>query len=165
MVVEFVGEVAEVLGDIVSSLVLAEVIVVEVPVESGTAFCLQTTEQGLFHLLEQVEADEDIGVVVELYILVGSHLTVEGSLIGQLLTGQPPVKGVVDVADMAPQTEEPLFEFTVVVIGEVAEEPSYDLLLFCAEVGNVVEFVDVAEVGKHLVSGGHVLVEVVEISK
>ena len=53
----------QVLGDIVTGLVAFHVIVVEVPVEAGFASFLQFGEELLLHLLQQVEADEEIVVV------------------------------------------------------------------------------------------------------
>ena len=134
-------------------------------IEDGLALGVETAEEGLLHLLQQVEAHEGVGVVFELDGGIGGHLAVEGSLVGELLTGEGVVKGVVDVADVTPQAQEALLEFGVMVVGEVAEEAAYHLALFVGEVRDVVELVDVAQVGKHLVGRAHVLVEVVEVGE
>ena len=91
-------------------------------------------EEGLLHLLQQVEANEGIGIVFELDAFVGSHLTIKGTLIGELLTGKAFVEQLVDIADVAPQAQETLFEFRVMILGEVAEESAYHLPLFVGEI-------------------------------
>ena len=49
------------------------------------------------------------------------------------------------------------------ILGEVAEEASEYLALFVSEVGDVIEFVDVSQVLKHLVCRPHVLIQIVEV--
>ena len=115
--------------------------------------------------MEVVEADEGVGVVLELDVGVVDHLTVEGSLVGELTAGKLVVVVAVDVADVAPQAQEPFLEFAVMVVGEVAEEAAYHLALLVGEVGHIVELVDVAEVGEDLIGWPHVLVEVVEVGE
>ena len=66
---------------------------------------------------------------------------------------------------MAPKTQETLFELGVVVFREIAEEALYHLTLLVGEIRDVVEFVDVAQVGKDAVGGGHVLVYIIEIGQ
>ena len=140
-------------------------LLVGVLIEDGLASFLQSMEKGLFDLLEQVETDEGIGVITELDGLVFGYLSVEGSLIAELLTGELFVEGVVYIADVTPETEETLFEFTVVIVGEVAEEAADDLPLFVCKIGEIIEFMDVAQIGKHLVGRAHVLVKVVEVGE
>ena len=125
--------------------------------------CLSVLKEPLLHLLQQIEAHEDIVVVVELEVGALGHLAIEGPFVGQLLRVQPLVEAVIDVAHVRPQAQESLLELRVVVFAEVAEEAAYDLLLLLAEVAHVVHLADVAQVGKHLVGIGHVLVEVVEV--
>ena len=80
--VERVGEVRQVLTDVlpglivahvavprlviahivVPGLVIVHVVVVEVPVEGGLALGLEGVEEPLLHLLQQVEADEEVAV-------------------------------------------------------------------------------------------------------
>ena len=115
--------------------------------------------------MEVVEADEGVGVVLELDVGVVDHLTVEGSLVGELTAGKLVVVVAVDVADVAPQAQEPFLEFAVMVVGEVAEEAAYHLALLVGKVGHIVELVDVAEVGEDLIGWPHVLVEVVEVGE
>ena len=103
-------------------------------IEDGLAFLLETAEERLLHLLQQVEAHEGIGIVFELDAFVGSHLTIKGTLIGELLTGKAFVERLIDIADVAPQAQETLFEFRVVILGEVAEESAYHLPLFVGEI-------------------------------
>ena len=107
---------------------------VSVLIEDGLACLVEATEEGLFYLMEVVEADEYVGIVFELNGLVGGHLSVEGALVGELLAGEALVVVAVDVADVAPQAQESFLEFGVVVVGEVAEEASYHLALFVGEV-------------------------------
>ena len=64
---------------------------------------------------------------------------------------------------MTPEGEEALFEFGVVILGEVAEELAERFpLLFC-EVRVVVELMDIADVGKDLLCRDHVFVEIIEV--
>ena len=49
-----------------------------------------------------VEAHEGVGVVTEVDIWILHHLTVECSLITELLTGQSFVEEMIDRADTAP---------------------------------------------------------------
>ena len=56
-------------------------------------------------------------------------------------------------------------ELGVVVVGEIAEESFQDALLLLAQIGHVVELVQVAQIGKHLVGIGHVLVYIVEVGQ
>ena len=134
-------------------------------IKDGFARLFEATEEHLLHLLQQVEADEDIGIVIELQGFVGSHLTIEGTFVAELLGGQLCIVGMIDVTDMTPQAQEPLFEFAVVVVGEVAEEAAYHLALFVGEIRHVVKFVDITEVGKDLIRRSHVLIEVVEVGQ
>jgi hypothetical protein len=72
---------------------------------------------------------------------------------------------VVDVTHATPQTEESLLEFAVVLVREVAEEALQQLSLLGGKIRHVVEFVNVAQVGEHLVGRPHVLVEVVKVGE
>ena len=53
----------------------------------------------------------------------------------------------------------------MVVVGEIAEKLAKYGFLFVRQVRQVVQFVDVPDVGKHLVGIGHVLVYVVEVGQ
>ena len=55
---------------------------VGVLIEKRLALTLKTAEECLLYLLQEVEADEHIGVVLELDALVGSHLAIECALVG-----------------------------------------------------------------------------------
>ena len=165
LAVQFVGEVAEILRDVVARLVLADVIVVEVPVEVGLALLPEPTEEHLLHLLQQIKADEDVVVVFERDAFIGSHLAVESTFVGELLCFETLIESVVDVADVAPELEESLLQFAVMLFGEVAEEATDHLSLFLRQIGYVVEFVDVAEIGEDTFGGGHILVDVVEVGE
>ena len=115
--------------------------------------------------MQEVEAHKDIGVVFEGDRFVLGHLTIEGSFVSQSLGSELLVEGVIDIADTTPQTEEPLFELAVMIVGEVTEETLYEFALLVGEIRHIVEFVDVAEVGEDTVGGTHVLVEVVEVGE
>ena len=166
--VQLVGESSQILADIPAGLMLTHVVVVEVPVEAGLPLALQVAEQLLFHTLHQVEAHEQVAVVGKRDAAgIGqpaAHLAVERTLVGQSLLAQPTVEVVVDVGKAAPQSEETLLQLRLVLVGEVAEEAAQQLPLLVGEVAQVVQLVDVAQVGKHLVGVGHVLVDVVEVA-
>ena len=134
-------------------------------IEDGLARLFQATEEHLLYLLQQIEADEGVGVVLELEGFVFGHLTVEGAFVAEVLGGQLAIVGLVDIADMTPQTEEALFEFAVVIGGKVAEEAANHIALFVSEIRHIVELVDIAQIGKHLIGRGHVLIEVVEVGQ
>ena len=132
-------------------------------IEDSLTFLLQPLKEGLLHLLQMVKAHKGIGVVSEVDVRSFHHLTIEGSLVTELLTGEPFVEQMIDGADTAPQSQEPLFQFAVMILGEVAEEASEYLALFVSEVGDVIEFVDVSQVLEHLVCRPHVLIQIVEV--
>ena len=132
-------------------------------IEYGLSLTFQPAEECLLHLLQEVEAHENVGVVFESDGLLLSHLTVEGSFVSKSLGSELLIEGVIDIANTTPQTEEPLFEFAVMIVGEVTEETLYEFALLVGEIRHIVEFVDVAEVGEDTVGGTHVLVEVVEV--
>ena len=138
---------------------------VDILIEDGLASLFQTTEEYLFHLLQKVEADEDIGVVVESQAFVGGHLTVERSFITKLLLGQSVVEGGVDVADMTPESQEPFLEFRVMVVGKVTEEATDHIPLFVGKITHIIQLVDIPDIGEDLISRSHVLVEVVEVGQ
>ena len=66
---------------------------------------------------------------------------------------------------MAPQTEETLLQFSVVILREIAEKAANHLTLFVGEIRNVVELMDVAQVGKDTVGICQIFVNIVEVSK
>ena len=138
---------------------------ISILIEDGLACLFQATEEHLLYLLQQIEADEGVGVVLEREALVGGHLTVEGAFVAEILRGQLAVEGGVDIADMTPQPQEALFEFAVVIGGEVAKEATNHIALFVREIRHIVEFVDIAQIGKHLIGGRHVFIEVVEVGQ
>ena len=78
------------------------IIMVEVPVKAGLALFHQRTEQLLFHLLQQVEAYEQIMAMGGLFLLFFYDLTIKGTLVSQPLLAQPVVEIVVDISKMAP---------------------------------------------------------------
>ena len=95
--VKLVGEVAQILGDIVPSLLL-HVVMVVVPVEGGLALATKMGEETLLHLLQKVEANKEIAVVFVVEAIVLGHLTVESALVGQPLLEEVCVVLLVDVA-------------------------------------------------------------------
>ena len=72
---------------------------------------------------------------------------------------------MIDVGKVTPQVQEALFQLAVVILGEIAEETVNHLALLVGEIRDVVEFVDVFQIGKHAVGIGHVLVDVVEVGQ
>ena len=97
-------------------------------------------------------------------MVVGDYGTVEGALVGEALLGQALVEVVVDVDEVAPQAQEALLELGLVLLGEMAEEVLQELALLIGEIAQVVELVDVAQVGEDAVGISHILVDVVEIA-
>ena len=94
----------------------------------------------------------------------GDHRAVEGTFVGETLLGKALVEVVVDIDEVAPQTQEALFELRLVLFSEVAEKVLQQLALLIGKVAEVVELMDVAQVGKDTVGIGHILVDVVEIA-
>ena len=94
----------------------------------------------------------------------GDHRAVEGTFVGETLLGKALVEVVIDVDEVAPQTQEALFELRLVLFSEVAEKVLQQLALLIGKVAEVVELMDVAQVGKDTVGIGHILVDVVEIA-
>ena len=134
-------------------------------IKHGLPLTLQSAEECLLHLLQEVEAHKDVGVVFEGDRFVLGHLTIEGSFVSQSLGSELLIEGVIDIANTTPQTEEPLFEFAVMIVGKVTEETLYEFALLVGEIRHVIKFVDVAQVGKDTVCRTHILVEVVEVGE
>ena len=74
--IQFVGEILQVLTDILSCLMFLHVIMVEVPIEAGFPFLHQVAEQLLLHLLKQIEAYKQIVTVWELSLLFFYNLPI-----------------------------------------------------------------------------------------
>ena len=70
---------------------------------------------------------------------------------------------MVDVGKVAPQPQEALLQLAVVLQGKVAEKSSNHGTLLVGQVRDVVQLVDVAQIGEDAVGIGHVLVDVVEV--
>ena len=115
--------------------------------------------------MQEVEAYEDIGVVFEGELFVGRHLTVEGTLIGQLLRCQLCVELVIDITNMTPEAQEPFLELRVMRLGEITEEAFDHLLLLGGEIGAVVELMDITDIRQYLICWRHVLIQVVEVGQ
>ena len=71
-------------------------------IEDRLPFLFHPLEEHLLHLLQMVEAHEGVGVVTEVDIGILHHLTVEGSFVTDLLTGESLVEEMIDGADTAP---------------------------------------------------------------
>ena len=145
-------------------VVRCHVVGVEVPVELGSLCFLESFAETDLHLLHHVEAHEEIGVVFQCNIFLLSHFAIEHALVGQLFVAELLAVLRVDILEAGPQFQEPLFQFTVMVGREIAEEALQQFRLFLREIGQVVEFVDVAQVAEHVVSHRHILIDVVEIA-
>ena len=72
---------------------------------------------------------------------------------------------MIDLAEMTPQLEELPFECCLMIVGEVTEELPENALLFVGEIVDTIQLMQVAQVGKHLISIGHVLVYIIEIGQ
>ena len=70
---------------------------------------------------------------------------------------------MVDVGKVAPQPQEALLQLAVVLQGKVAEKAANHGALLVGQVRDVVQLVDVAQIGEDAVGIGHVLVDVVEV--
>ena len=164
---ELVGEVGQVAGDEAPCLVVGHIAVVVVPIEVGPTLAAKGCEQPLLGGLQQVEPDEEVVVVAAEVDGVGplGHVAAESSLVGEPLLTEAPVEVVVDVAHLRPESQEPLFEYGVMVGREMAEEVSDDVLLLGRQVVGAVVLVEVAQVGKDLVGVGHALVDIVEVGE
>ena len=74
--------------DVVACLVSIDIVMVEIPIEMGLAFLFEPQAELSLCFLHHVEAHEEIGIILELDILVGSHLAIEGAFVSQSLTFQ-----------------------------------------------------------------------------
>ena len=72
---------------------------------------------------------------------------------------------MVDLAEMTPQFEELPFECCLMIVGEVTEELPENALLLVGEIVDTIQLMQVAQVGKHLIGIGHVLVYIIEIGQ
>ena len=75
-VVQFIGEVLQILRDVVSGLAALHIIMVEIPVEMCLSLLLQSLEELLFSLLHHVESHKQVVLFVEMQLFVGGHLSV-----------------------------------------------------------------------------------------
>ena len=137
-VVKLVRIILEISGYVMSgfidgvSLARRHVILVEIPVETCPVLFLQAVEYLAFYGLDHIKSDEQIGVILILYGVVGCHFTVQHALVCNVLLPQSFPVIIVDVADIAPQLHEPLLQYCVLVFGEVAEKLlQYSLLFGC----------------------------------
>ena len=73
-------------------------------IKYGLSLTFQPAKECLLYLLQEVEAHENVGVVFKGNGLILSHLTVKGSFVSKSLSCKLLVKGVIDIADMTPQT-------------------------------------------------------------
>ena len=85
-------------------------------IEDSLASLFQPSEECLFHFLQMIESNKGIGVVTECYVRVFCHLSVEGTLITELLTCQTFVEAVIDRTDPTPELQEALFQFAVMIL-------------------------------------------------
>ena len=90
--VELVAELDDGLADersgLVGVIVVAQIVVVVVPVEVGVALALQPAEQLLLHREQGVETHQEVGTGTEVDVIVADHAAEEGPLVGQLLLPQ-----------------------------------------------------------------------------
>ena len=70
MDIKLIGKCLQVSADVLAGLVACHIVMVEIPIEMGLALLLEHGEELLLHLLDQVEADEEVMVVGERGILL-----------------------------------------------------------------------------------------------
>ena len=72
---------------------------------------------------------------------------------------------MIDLAEMTPQLKELPLECCLMIVGEITEELPENALLFVGEIVYTIQLMQVAQVGKHLISISHVLVYIIEIGQ
>ena len=147
------------------TIAVRHIVGVKVPVEVGLASFLQVGKQLLFHLLKQVETYEYVCVVLEFYVFSCGHISIYGTLIAYALASEAFVVVVIDVAEVAPQTQETLLEFGLLVVTEVGEETFQKVALLLSKIRQIVKFVYVLKIAEYLVGISHILVNIVKVGE
>ena len=170
---EFVGKVFEVFAQEHTRLMVAavsrtDIIVVVVPIEPGLSLVLDQSEEGLFHAVEEVEADE--GVVfhrgVEFRLSVSKafhHAAVECAFVGLALFEQGGVEADVELGKDVPQLAVAFAEDVVVLRVEFGEEALQHRLLFVRQKLLLLNLLQVVEVLEEGFGIHHVLVHILEV--
>ena len=144
---------------------LMHVVFVEIPVEQCLALVLDEFEEPSLHLLQHVEADEDIGLESKFDLLLLHDLPLEHALVGQPLGEEALAEVGVDGVELLPELAEALLEQRVAVVEVLVEEGFERCLLLLAEFGHGVEFMIVFHLAEDLAGGCHVLVDIVEVAE
>ena len=170
---EFVGKGFEVFAQEHTRLMVAavsrtDIIVVVVPIEPGLSLVLDQSEEGLFHAVEEVEADE--GVVfhrgVEFRLSVSKafhHAAVECAFVGLALFEQGGVEADVELGKDVPQLAVAFAEDVVVLRVEFGEEALQHRLLFVRQKLLLLNLLQVVEVLEEGFGIHHVLVDILEV--
>ena len=87
------------------------IIVIEIPIEFSLTLLLQMSEERLLHLVEEIEAHENIGIVVQGDGSFLHHIPIQHTLVCQLLVSESLPEAMIDIGKVLPQFQEPLFEF------------------------------------------------------
>ena len=166
-VVEFVGIFFEILSDEMAAFVLIfHIIIVEIPVEMGASLPFEAVEKALLGLLQHVEADKNVGFVLEIDVVLRRHLPIKTAFVGESLFGESGVEIAVNLVEVVPNRQKFLLELAFGFVGlEIGEKLGEKLLLLGGKIGRVVEFADVADVGENTTRIGEILVNIVEIGK
>ena len=152
---------------------VADIVLVVVPVEEGLARFLHRLHQDSLYLVEYVEPCEDHCIVPirdaacngRVLPQCFCHLPEHGTLVhGAALllhVAQTAVYGV----HVVPQAQEPFLDDAVACRGEVAEEMRERVMLLLCQVAEVVQAMQVVDVGEHCFCLGEMLVHVVEVGQ
>jgi hypothetical protein len=99
------------------------------------SFVLQSSEEFLFYLLQQVEANKNIVLVLEIDVLLLNHLAVEHTFVGQPFGLQRLSIACVDGCQVLPDGIEILLEWRIV--DHLVEKLLQALLLFLAQKASI----------------------------
>ena len=141
---------------------LHHIVVVVVPVKACLSLAFQSREQFLFHLLQHVEAHKDVGVVAVGQLFLFHDVSVQHTLVSQMLCPKACLEFGIDIVQLAPKVQEAFLEYARIA-REVGKKPAEFCLLVLRKIVYRVQFVQVSYVAEHLFGVCHVLVDVVEV--
>ena len=139
-----------------------------IPIDEGLVTGLQGIEEGFLGGCEDVKAHEDVCDILReqaLLLHLLHYITVQGALVKQSVLAQLLPEIVIDFSHVVPETQGAFFEGRVLFDGEAAEEGLEGCFLFGSDVGVIIQFPDLLDVGEELMCIHHLLVHIIKIGQ
>ena len=144
-------------------MLLCHEIIVIVPIELGEAGVSHLPEESLLYFLQEVEADEDVMLEIEVRHFTLYDIAVKHALVGQSVFPQTVSESVVERSEILPDVVELLLQdgFSF----HFAEELLQTFILLFGEEGEVAHLLPCLKVDEQFVGFHKVLVEVIEVGE